>query len=329
MNPDTPPPSADAPEIDAQTLDTPKLEAPKLDRRRNIYRADLAAQSLRGQVDAARFAAPEPRQVQRASIAMRGEPNPAAMLDNEALFGEWVDVYDDHDGWAWVQLARDRYTGYVASDALAPEPLVPTHRVSAAGTFVYTNADIKSPPLLLLSMNAALTLTSIGDRFGQLAHGGFIIMRHVAPIAKPALDFVEIAERFTGTPYLWGGRTRMGLDCSALVQIAMEAAGLECPRDSDMQKAEVGAAVDPAIDADANFDRLQRGDLVFWKGHVGIMLDAVMLLHANAHHMAVAAEPLAYAAERIAKAGGGPVTAIKRNPTRAHQSTGSENHAVS
>jgi cell wall-associated NlpC family hydrolase len=198
-----------------------KLDRPKLDWRRNIYRADLAAESLRGQVEATRFAMPEPRQVQRSAIPMRREPNPAAMLENEVLFGELVDVYDERDGWAWVQLARDRYAGYVPSDALATEPRAPTHRVSAAGTFVYTSADIKSSPLLLLSLNAMLTLTNVGERFSQLARGGYIITRHIAPVGKPALDFVEIAERFVGTPYLWGGRTRMGLDCSALVQIAM------------------------------------------------------------------------------------------------------------
>lgn len=320
MNPDTTRQPADA-----DTRDLAVSAAPTLDRRRHVYRDDLAAEALRGRVDAARFATPERRQVQRAVMPMRRAPDPASMLDNEALFGEFVDVYDERDGWAWVQLVRDRYVGYVPSDALASEALAPTHRVSAIGTYVYTDAGIKSPPLLLLSMNAALTLTDMGERFGQLAGGGYIITRHVAPIAKPALDFVEIAERFIGTPYLWGGRTRLGLDCSALVQIAMEAAGFACPRDSDMQNAETGEAI--AIPAD--FDGLQRGDLVFWKGHVGIMLDGIMLLHANAHHMAVFAEPVQYAAGRIAKIGDGRVIAIKRVARLGNQSLGTQNHVVS
>jgi cell wall-associated NlpC family hydrolase len=288
---------------------TDTLDQTPPDRRRNAYRDDLAAQSLRGRVQAPKFVEPTVRQVQRSSLPMRGEPNARAMLDNEVLFGEIVDVYDELDGWAWVQLARDRYVGYVPAEALSPEPLAITHRVASIGTFVYAEADIKSPPLLLLSMNAGLSLVETGERFSRLARGGFIVTRHVAPVGKQAVDFVEIAERFIGTPYLWGGRTRMGLDCSGLVQLSMEAGGFGCPRDSDMQKTEVGTAVDVAGALDST---LKRGDLVFWKGHVGVMTDSVLLLHANAHHMTVVAEPLPYAAERILKAGGGPITAVKR-----------------
>jgi cell wall-associated NlpC family hydrolase len=279
-----------------------------LDRRRNAFRADLADAALRGHVDAAAFVVGQHCQVLRSAVSMRAAPNPTAMLDNEALFGETITIFEDKDGWAWGQLGRDGYVGYVPSDALSPDVLPATHRVAEIGTFVYAEADIKSQPLLLLSLNAALNLVDIGERFSELALGGYVISRHVAPIGKAALDFVEIAERFIGTPYLWGGRSRLGLDCSALVQLSMEAGGFDCPRDSDMQRAELG---DP-IDVPHDLEGLHRGDLVFWKGHVGVMTDGVMLLHANAHHMAVASEPLQFAASRIWKSGGGPVIAIKR-----------------
>jgi cell wall-associated NlpC family hydrolase len=152
-----------------------------------------------------------------------------------------------------------------------------------------------------------------GPTFSRLADGSFVPARHIAELGRNMPDFVAVAERFLGVPYLWGGKTRLGLDCSGLVQVALDAAGLGCPRDSDMQQAELGRPV-PVLD---NLDGLERGDLVFWKGHVGIMTDAFLLLHANAHHMGVAIEPLRAAVDRIARSGGGPVTAIKRLEAKA------------
>jgi Bacterial dipeptidyl-peptidase Sh3 domain/NlpC/P60 family len=283
-----------------------------LDRRRHAYRDDLASEALRGRVKAARYVTGQRRQVMRSAVPLRATPSPTAMLDNEVLFGEVVDVFDDRDGWAWCQLTRDGYVGYLPSDTLSTECIVPTHRLSVLGTFVYSEPDIKSAPLLLLSINALLNLVEVDQRFSRLALGGFVVTRHVSPVSKSASDFVEVAEQLIGTPYLWGGRTRLGLDCSALIQLAMEAGGMICPRDSDMQRNEIGQA----IDLPADLEGLQRGDLVFWKGHVGVMTDGVMLLHANAHHMATFAEPLSYAADRILKAGGGPILAVKRAQAR-------------
>lgn len=279
-----------------------------LDPRLNASRPDLADERLRGRVSAPRYVAGVPGQIVRALVAVRRRPGAAEPLDTEALYGETVQVFDTANGFAWVQLDRDGYVGYVAADAVAGEMIATTHRVSALATFVYPAADIKAPPLMQLPMGARIAIASMDDRFGRLVSGGYVVLRHIAEEGRTARDFVDIAERFIGTPYLWGGRTRYGLDCSGLVQTALEAAGIAAPRDSDMQQLAIGD--DVLIPAD--LDGLDRGDLVFWPGHVGIMTDGIMLLHANAHHMAVAVEPLTFAADRIAKAGGGRVTVLRR-----------------
>ncbi|HRN87075.1 NlpC/P60 family protein [Hyphomicrobium sp.] len=303
----TPPP---IPAPSPETSDTPA--PPKLDPRRHAVRADLAAVALRGQVVSPRYSAGVVRQVTRASVPLRREPNPTSGLDTEALFGERVTVYDENEGWAWAQLARDRYVGYIPSSALTTQVTVPTHRVKALGTFIYPAPDIKAPPTLHLPLNAEVRVAEWEERFCRLEQGGFVITRHLVERERVERDFVDVAERFIGTPYLWGGRTRIGIDCSGLVQIALEAAGQTCPRDSDMQMAELGEEIPIPEDLEG----LQRGDLVFWKGHVGIMADGVMLLHANAHHMAVVAETLPEAAERILRHASTPIAAIRRLPPK-------------
>ncbi len=288
--------------IDADTSAPP-------DPRRYAYRQDIASADLRGRVEADRFVEGWPAHVARAAVPLRREPETSRGLETEALFGESVTVFEEAMGWAWIQLKRDGYVGYVPSDALAPGNFNATHKVCALGTFVYPVPDIKAPPLMLIALNAELALRHGDDRFVELDRGGFVFARHVTPIDRYARDFVEIAERFVGAPYLWGGRTRVGVDCSGLVQTALNAAGIACPRDSDMQQAELGISVDRADYEDG----LARGDLVFWRGHVGIMLDAVMMVHANAHHMMVAVETLPEAAARIARAGS-EIVQIKRLP---------------
>ncbi len=277
------------------------------DPRVNAFRPDLADERLRGRIEATRYTAGERYQVVRAVVPLKTKPSTFAGTDSELLYGERVTAFDFADGWAWVQLVRDGYVGYVQAEALSRDVREPTHRVQALGTFVYPVADIKAPPLMHLSLGSELTVASQDDRFAKLVSGAFVIGRHIVPVERSALDFVSVAERFIGVPYLWGGRTRMGLDCSGLVQLALEASGRSAPRDSDMQQAGLGDVI--LIPSD--HEGLERGDLVFWRGHVGIMTDSVLMVHANAHHMCVAVEPLVTAAERSKKAGQ-PIAANKR-----------------
>ena len=280
---------------------------PRLDPRRNAFRADLAAKSLEGQIAAPRYATGEPAFVVRASVPLRKAPEPSLCFETEALFGENLTIYDEAAGWAWVQLARDGYVGYVPSDALHRGTASPTHKIQTLGTFLYGRPDIKSPPMMHVPMNALVTARGGDQNFLELDNGCFLYTRHAAPIDKNARDFVEIAERFIGVPYLWGGRTRIGLDCSGLVQTALHAAGVNAPRDTDMQQSELGEAV-PVT---AELENLRRGDLVFWTRHVGIMIGGVLMVHANAHHMMVSIEPLPEAAERIQRTGN-QIIGIKR-----------------
>jgi cell wall-associated NlpC family hydrolase len=287
------------------------LTNPTPDPRRHPYRDDLAAEALRGRVAAARYAAGEARQVVWAAAPLWSRPDPGAGWASQALYGELVTVYDARDGLAWVQLARDGYVGYVPADALSPKVAAPTHWVTVLGTCLYAAPDAKALASLHLSLNATVRVAEMGPSFARLSDGSFVPVRHLAEIGTFASDFVAVAERFAGTPYVWGGKTRLGLDCSGLVQTALQAAGLEAPRDSDMQMAELGAPVEVRGDLAG----LKRGDLVFWKGHVGILTDGATLLHANAHHMAVTAEPLRGAVDRIARSGSA-IAAIRRIASR-------------
>jgi cell wall-associated NlpC family hydrolase len=277
------------------------------DPRRHAYRASLAAESLRGRVEAPRYVEGVRRQVEASSLPLRREPRFDAMLDSEALFGETLTLFDESEGWAWVQLTRDEYVGYMPSEGLSSTVISPTHRVATLRTYVYASPDIKTPPLALLSLNALLSVAGDEGRFLTLKSGGFVIAEHARKLDEPARDFVDVTLTFRGTPYLWGGRTSLGVDCSGLVQLASEAAGLPCPRDADMQANEVGRPLDwqrPGT--------LARGDLVFWDGHVGIMTGAQDLVHASAYQMMVVEEPLAEASARIAASKGGEITGVRR-----------------
>ncbi len=282
-----------------------------LDPRITPVRPDLAAAYLRSQVEASRYVEGRAAQVVMASASLRRGPDPNAPLETEALFGETVAVYDESEGWAWVQLERDQYVGYLPADSLGA-PTEPTHRVAALRTHAYPGPAIKLPPRLALSLGARLTIVGREGNFALSEDGLYLWSRHLAELGAREPDPVAVAELFLETPYLWGGRTSEGIDCSGLVQTALTAAGVASPRDSDMQEAVLGEPI--AIDDPEA--PLARGDLVFWKGHVGIMRNSRTLLHANGWHMKTVSEPLAEARDRIAANGGGQVTSVRRLSAR-------------
>jgi cell wall-associated NlpC family hydrolase len=272
-------------------------------------RGDIAAKHLEGKVKAQRYVEGRVCEIVAPQAPLRREPRPDAPLDTEALKGERVTIYETNTkGWAWGQLAADNYVGWLPENALAPPGAAPTHRVTALRTFVFPGPSIKLPPFAALPLGAKLAVARVHDRMAVTASGGYVPAAHLAPIGKFETDFVAVAERFLGVPYLWGGKTALGLDCSGLVQIALGACGRSCPRDSDMQEETLGAPA--AVDA-GDYSDLVRGDLVFWKGHVAIVRERGSLLHANAFHMAVAIEPLPQAIARIRSAGSN-VTSVRR-----------------
>ena len=276
------------------------------------YRPDLASTSLRHVVEATRYVDPWAMEIVADVAAVRAEPDPGAGQVTQALFGEPVAVYEERGGWAWVQIGTDDYIGYLRASALGPPAPKKSHKVSALRTYLYPEPDLKTPPRGLLSLGSRICVKGRENGFFEIPGGGFVACAHVAPLDHAEPDYVAVAERFAGTPYLWGGRSSLGLDCSALVQLALAAAGIPAPRDSDMQLALGVPAPFPDTREDgAKGSGLQRGDLVFWRGHLGIMTDARMLLHANAHHMAVAQEPLAQAMARIG-ASGSEIIGVRR-----------------
>ena len=270
-------------------------------------RGDIAASYLEGKVEAARFVAGEPFEVIAAVAPLRRAPTADAELMTQALKGERVTIYDHNsEGWAWGQLDSDGYVGWLPDAALAKPVQAPTHGVTALRTFAFPGPSIKLPPVETLVMGSVLTVTGEDGAFAITREGWHLPKPHLAAIGHREADFVAVAERLIGTPYLWGGKSSFGIDCSGLVQISLNASGIGCPRDSDMQEASLGRAIDVA-----EAGSLQRGDLLFWKGHVAIARDARTIVHANAHHMATVVEDTAGAIARI-KAAGSALVAIKR-----------------
>jgi cell wall-associated NlpC family hydrolase len=277
-----------------------------LDKRRHAFRDDLADISLQGQVDAKQFVAGADARIAAPVTTIHRAPAEDSMQISQALFGEDVQVFERANDWAWIRSRADGYVGYVLDSALATLMPPITHRVTAHATHLYPKANLKTFPAVVLPLNALISVVDQNGDYMELATGGFVFVDHVRPITENAGDFVSVAERFVHTPYLWGGKTAAGLDCSGLVQVALQASGIAAPRDADMQEEELGTAL--LIN---DLDGMKRGDLVFWEGHVGIMHDNAHLLHANGHHMMTVIEPLRAAVDRIA-AKGTPVRSVKR-----------------
>ncbi|TCL72019.1 NlpC/P60 family protein [Rhizobium sp. BK251] len=266
------------------------------DRRLHAFRPDLAEMALQDQVDAQRFVSGTPARVALPVVALRPKPDLATGIDTELLLGEEVTVFDRADGWCWVKAVSDGYVGYLPQDALEEPGAAPTHIVTVQRTFVYPEPELRKPYSRTLSMGSRVRIAgeaeTRGNHYVVLEDGTAIFAKHVQPLgALDGADYVEIAARFLGTPYLWGGRSGLGIDCSGLVQLSLLMTGRAAPRDTDMQSEGLGEMIGRT--------QLGRGDLVFWKGHVAIMEDESTILHASGHTMSVARENFEAAVKRI------------------------------
>ncbi|SON53644.1 Gamma-D-glutamyl-L-lysine endopeptidase [Hartmannibacter diazotrophicus] len=284
------------------------------DRRLTPARGDLAAEHLRGTIKAERYVEGTRRRIAAPVVDMRPEPRNDLGIDTQLVFGEAVTVYEETaEGWAWVQNEADGYVGWISSDVLADPSPEPSHVVAVPRSFVYPVADMKHPVRMALGLGSKVMVTGtvrVRDLdYGLLAGGGAMVLKHLKPATEaPETDFVAVAGHLIGTPYLWGGRTPFGIDCSGLVQASLASCGVAAPRDSDMQAGGLGEVLAVAGD---DLPALRRGDLLFWKGHVAIAMDAERMIHASGHHMMVVTEPIGAALARIAAAGS-PLTGVRR-----------------
>lgn len=261
----------------------------------------VAAAKLRGSVDAPEFVEGTTVQCRASAADLLDEPDGARAA--QLLFGDLFEVYERRDGYAFGQSRFDDYCGYVREDLLG-EPAKPTHWITVPASHLYPEPNVKARTMGAAYFASEVTVDQESGMWARLHSGQFIPKSHLAVIGSRFDDPVAVADLFLGTPYLWGGNTRYGIDCSGLIQVALRSCGHDCPRDSDMQEEQLGETID--------LDRVNRGDLLFWKGHVAFVAGADKILHANAHHMACAYEGMEAAISRIEAAGDGPVTSAKR-----------------
>jgi cell wall-associated NlpC family hydrolase len=277
-----------------------------LDRRRHPFRPDLAASYLEHRVKAGRYVQPRRLTIATETASIRAKPDAGSMQTSELLAGEPVDVYESLKGWSWCQGVLDGYTGYVGDTELQPTAATATHIVCARLSHLFPKPSIKLPPAGRLTLGARINIVAASGKFAELADGRHIIASHIRPLGEPERDPLDVALRFMCAPYLWGGRSTLGLDCSGLVQVAHQACGLLPPRDSDMLSAELGEAVD----VPAGPDGLKRNDVVFFPGHCMIADGDGGLVHANATHMMVTHEPADTVFQRT-RGGWGSVNSVR------------------
>ena len=233
---------------------------------------------------------------------VREKPDPEALrgkLESQLLFGEIFVAEEETADWLKGYCEHDGYKGYVEKKCLTQEFAEATHIVTTQRTDVYRDDSIKSPIRQTLGFGSRVTVAEMGEKFAKLDDGTHIYASHLSSLSVRE-DFVAAAEKLTDTPYVWGGRGGLGIDCSGLVQISLARAGIDAPRDTGDQEKAVGQ--------DATDKPRQRGDIVYFPGHVGIMIDETNILHANATHMKTCVEPL----DVVTKRSDGIVTAIRR-----------------
>ncbi len=284
---------------------------PKLDPRVNCYRDDLAASYLEGKVEGRRFVSGRQAQVVQCGAPLLRSPDADSPQDSQLLTGETVQIYDEADGYAWLQSEADGYVGYTLSSALSDSVTQPTDCLCVPRSFVYPDPDIKTPPIATLNMSARVTITDQYQRFSLLSTGGWLYSDHLMPVDAHEPDFVTTALRFLDMPYLWGGKGNLGIDCSGLVQVSLVRSGRACPRDTYMQAKTVGMEI-PGEDGKFS---MRRGDLIYWPGHVAIVLDQDTVVHASGHHMLVTIEPWRNVDERVRiETGGRGIDVLRRLP---------------
>lgn len=278
-----------------------------LDPRLNAYRPDLADQALKGQVEAERFVEAVPKMVKYGVVTLKRGASDDARQDTQLLSGERVRVFEEKDGWAWVQNEKDRYVGYVKADALTGKLEAATHQVKVLRTQVYPTPDLKEPPLDWLTFSGEVTVTGERNGYLELATGGWVFAKHLAELGDWQSDYVASARLFLGAPYAWGGKESLGLDCSGLVQVTLHRAGLACLRDTghQMNDADFGTALPP--DTPPSY-----GDLIYWKGHVVIALDKTTVINATGGPMLTVIEPLADIDARARAESGAGIQVIRR-----------------
>jgi cell wall-associated NlpC family hydrolase len=267
-----------------------------LDRRLHAFRPDLAELELKGKVEASHFVEGTTARVVVPVAGLRPHPDLSIGIDTQLLLGEDVSVFERKDGWCWVKADCDGYVGYVKEAALGDAGEVATHIVVPQRTLLYPQPELRKPHVGVLSMGSRIRVSAEaevrGNRYVVLEDGTAIYATHVKPLGyNDGGDYVDVAARFMETPYLWGGRSGLGIDCSGLVQLSMRMTGRPAPRDTDMQAKGLGQPIER--------EELVRGDLVFWKGHVAIMEDPDTIIHANGHTMTVARENFVDAVKRI------------------------------